>query len=79
MSSRLLSKNINIKANEVIILLIALYGCQFLSPTLKEGQRLKVFEKKWLSRIFEPKWGEMIGDWRKLHSEEIHKLDPSPN
>jgi hypothetical protein len=34
---------------------VVLYGCQTWSLTLREEQRLKVFENRVLSRIFEPK------------------------
>jgi hypothetical protein len=30
-------------------------------------------------RIFGPKRDEVIGDWRKLHNEELHNLYSSPN
>jgi hypothetical protein len=33
-----------------------------------------VFEKRVLRRIFELKRVEAIGDWRKLHNEELHNL-----
>jgi hypothetical protein len=32
-----------------------------------------------LRRIFGPKSEEVTGDWRKLHSEELHNLYSSPN
>jgi hypothetical protein len=38
-----------------------------------------VFENRVLRRIFEPKWDEMIGGWRKLHNEEFHNLYYWPN
>jgi hypothetical protein len=31
-----------------------------------------VFKNRVLRRIFGPKRGEVIGKWRKLHSEELH-------
>jgi hypothetical protein len=31
-----------------------------------------------LKRIFEPKWGEIKGVWRKHHYEELHDLYSSP-
>jgi hypothetical protein len=32
-----------------------------------------------LRRIFAPKRDEIIGGWRKLHSEELHNLCSLPN
>jgi hypothetical protein len=44
-----------------------------LSLTLKEENRLRVFENKALRIIFGPKRDEVTVGWRKLHSEELHK------
>jgi hypothetical protein len=38
-----------------------------------------VFEIRGLRRIFEPKRGEVIGEWGKLYSEELNDLNPSSN
>jgi hypothetical protein len=38
-----------------------------------------VFENRVLRRIFGPKWQEEAGGWRRLHNEELHNLDESPN
>jgi hypothetical protein len=38
-----------------------------------------VFENRALRRIFGPKRDEVTGEWRKLHSEELHMLYSSPN
>jgi hypothetical protein len=46
--------------------------------TLREEHRLRVFEKRVLRRIFEPK-SEEDGSWRKLHNDELHGLYSSPN
>jgi hypothetical protein len=40
---------------------------------------LRVFENRVLRRIFRPKRDEVTGEWRKLHSEELHILYTSPN
>jgi hypothetical protein len=32
-----------------------------------------------LRRIFLPKRGEVTGEWRKFHNEELHDLYSSPN
>jgi hypothetical protein len=38
-----------------------------------------VFENIALRRIFGSKKDEITGEWRKLHSEELHNLYSSPN
>jgi hypothetical protein len=38
-----------------------------------------VFEDRVLRRIFRPKRNEVTGEWRKLHSEELHILYSSSN
>jgi hypothetical protein len=42
-----------------------------LSLTLREEDRLRVFENRVLRRIFGPKRDEVTGEWRKLHNEEL--------
>ena len=38
-----------------------------------------MFENRVLRRIFGPKRGDVTGDWRKLHNEELNDLSCSPN
>jgi hypothetical protein len=56
-----------------------LYGCETWSLTLREVQRLKVFQNRVLRRIFGPKSDEVTGEWRRLHCEERNDLYSSPN
>jgi hypothetical protein len=58
---------------------VVLYGCETWSLTLREKHRLRVFENRVLRIIFCPKTDEVMGDWRKLHNEELHKLYSLPN
>jgi hypothetical protein len=61
------------------ILTVVLYGCKTWSLTLREEQRLRVFENMVLRRIFGPKRDEATGEWRRLHNEELNDLYSSPN
>jgi hypothetical protein len=38
-----------------------------------------VFDNRVLRRIFGPKRDEVMGEWRKLHSEELRDLYSSPS
>jgi hypothetical protein len=60
-----------------VILSIVLYGCETWSLTLREENRLRVFENIVL-KIFGPK-REEDGSWRTLHNDELHNLYYSPN
>jgi hypothetical protein len=67
LSSRLISKNLKIKMYKTKILPVVLYGCECLSLTLREVDRLRFFEKRMLRRIFGPKSVEE-NSWKKFHS-----------
>jgi hypothetical protein len=41
---------------------------------LREERWLKLFENRALSGIVGPKRDKVIGEWRKLHNEELHDL-----
>jgi hypothetical protein len=46
---------------------------------LREEHRLRVFENRVLRRIFGSRRDEVMGEWRKLHNEEIRDLNYSPS
>ena len=74
LSSSLLSKNVKIKIHRTIVLPVVLYGCETWSLTLREEQRLSVFENRVLRRIFGSKRDEVTAEWRKIHNEELNDL-----
>jgi hypothetical protein len=72
-------QNTNIRVYRTIILPVVLYGCETWSLTLREEQRLRVFENRVLRRILGPKRDEATGEWRRLHNEDLNDLYSSPN
>ena len=61
LSSGLLSKNIKININGMVILPFVLHGCETWSLVLWEECRQRVFENRVLRRIFWPKRDEVTG------------------
>ncbi|KAJ4445965.1 hypothetical protein ANN_12651 [Periplaneta americana] len=79
LSSSLLSKNLKVRIYKTVILPVVLYGCETWTLTLREDQRLRVFENKVLRKIFGAKRDEVTREWRKLHNTELHALYSSPD
>ncbi|KAJ4435473.1 hypothetical protein ANN_18089 [Periplaneta americana] len=79
LSSSLLSKNLKVRIYKTVILPVVLYGCETWTLTLREEQRLRVFENKVLRKIFGAKRDAVTGEWRKLHNAELHALYTSPD
>jgi hypothetical protein len=45
----------------------------------EEHTRLRVFDNRVLRRIFGPRRDDVLGEWRKLHNEELNNPISSPN
>jgi hypothetical protein len=65
LSSRFLSKNTKIRVYRTVVLPVVLHGCETWSVTLREEQRLRVFENRVLRRILGPKRDEATGGVEK--------------
>jgi len=45
---------------------------------LREEGKLRVFENMVLRRIFGPRREEVMGEWRRLHNEELNDFYSHP-
>jgi hypothetical protein len=57
-----------------IILSVVLYGCETWSQPLREEHKLRVYEKRVLRGIVGPKRDQVLGGWKKLHTEKLRDL-----
>lgn len=62
--------HLGLKYTKLKILPLVLCGYEVWFLTSGEVHRVRVFENRLVRRIFEPKRNVMIGEWRKIHSEE---------
>jgi hypothetical protein len=58
---------------------VVLYRCETWSLILREEHRLREFDNRVLRGIFGPRRDEAMGEWRKLHNEELRDLCSSPS
>ena len=76
--SHLLSKKLKVYTYKTIILPVVLYGCEIWSLSLREEQRLRVFENKVIRKIFGAKSHKIKVNGGKLHNAELYALLSSP-
>jgi hypothetical protein len=60
----LLSKYVNITIYRTVIVPAVVYGCETWSLTLREEQRLRVFENRVLRELVVSNSEEVTADWR---------------
>jgi len=63
LSTSLLAKNINVKMYRYIILTVVLCGCEIWCLTLREENRLRIFDNRVLRKVLRPKRDEVTGEW----------------
>jgi hypothetical protein len=71
---RLLCENTKLKVQRTTILPVVLHGRETQSLTLSKEIWLRLFRNRVLRKIFGAKSEQIMGDWRKVHSEELHDL-----
>jgi hypothetical protein len=64
------SKNVKLKIYKTIVFC----GCETWFLTLREERRVRAFENRALTKIFQTKSHEVIEGWSKLHSEDSHNF-----
>jgi hypothetical protein len=68
-----------VKVRKSIIIRVDSYGCETWSLTLRKEHRPRVFQNRALRGIFGPKRDEILGEWRKLHNDELNKFYSTRN
>jgi len=62
-----------------IILTVVLCGCEIWCLTLREENRLRIFENRVLRKVFRPKRDEVTGEWWRPHNEDLCEMYFLPN
>ncbi|KAL4084186.1 hypothetical protein QTP88_028016 [Uroleucon formosanum] len=79
LKSRTLSKNLKIRMYMTLLRPIVMYGSETWALRKAEEQRLGVFEKKVLKKIYGPVFDNQTNEWRKLHNYEIQMQFQRPD
>ncbi|KAL4100807.1 hypothetical protein QTP88_020836 [Uroleucon formosanum] len=79
LKSRTLSKNLKIRMYMTLLRPIVMYGSETWALRKAEEQRLGVFERKVLRKIYGPVFDNQRNEWRKLHNYEIQMQFQRPD
>jgi hypothetical protein len=71
LSSCQLSTTLKSRIYKSVILPNVLYGYELWSLPLREEHKLQIFATTCSEKVFGPKWGEVSGELRMLHNEEL--------
>jgi len=55
------------------------HGCENWSVAQRKKHRLRVLKIRVLRKLFGSTKDELTGEWRELHTDELHDLYSSPN
>jgi hypothetical protein len=75
--SKLLKEDIKFKIYKTLIRPVVLYGCESWTLTTKEEERLKIFERKILRKIYGPSC--VNGIWRIKYNDELYNTYKEPS
>jgi len=79
LKSRTLSQNLKIRMYMTLLRPIVLYGSETWALRKAEEQRLGVFEKKVLRKMYGPVFDSETNKWRKLHNYELKRQFQRPD
>ena len=79
LSSKVMSKEVKTQLYLTIIRPIVMYGSQCWTLRKTEEERLAVFERKVLRKIYGPIYDQELQGWRKRHNQELTELFNRPN
>ena len=74
LSSKVLSKEVKTQLYLTIIRPIVMYGSQCWTLRRTEEDRLHIFERKVLCKIYGPIYDQDIQGWRKRHNQELMEI-----
>jgi hypothetical protein len=57
-----------------MILPLVLYGCETWLFIFRKEHGLRVCKNRVHRKIYGPKWGEVIVEWSRLHTEELNDV-----
>jgi hypothetical protein len=72
-------QNIKDKVYSTVISPVVLYGLETWYLKLREGHRVRVFEKRVLRKIFGPKRDEIAGGYKNCAKKKLHDLHSTNN